>query len=410
MTKKRKPKICWITPGHLCNSPRLVKEVSALYNLGYETSVVATQYLPFLSSEDEHFKAQYPHCKIEALNWTAQSIESKIRRYSSAAISKTAICISFFKSRHLNKIILNRHYYWQLKVALAQHADLYIAHNAGAIAVAADAALASKAKFAFDAEDFHSGESIEASLQRGINSLESYYLPKADYITFSSPMIAQAYQERYRLNQPSEIIYNTFNSYQDLHKEKITGECLKMVWFSQTVGLDRGLSQIISGIDKVTSKKIIFDIIGLYDVQDLNLLQSLLPNQLHQLNFTGLLSFENLQLKLPHYDIGVAAEPGKDTNNNFALSNKLFSYLSAGLALLVSDTPAQKNFMNTLIPEAGLLYHTDDEKSVSDALNNWIEKPELLTLHQKHSLELGKQQYNWEKEQQKLITIVQECL
>lgn len=52
---------------------------------------------------------------------------------------------------------------------------------------------------------------------------------------------------------------------------------------------------------------------------------------------------------LSKFDIGLAIEPGKDFNNELALSNKLFAYLQSGLFVLATDTIEQDRFIKGTI-------------------------------------------------------------
>jgi hypothetical protein len=59
----------------------------------------------------------------------------------------------------------------------------------------------------------------------------------------------------------------------------------------------------------------------------------------------GLVSQQQLHKQLAMYDVGLALEPAKDKNNNLAISNKLLSYLQAGLYVVATNTLAQENYL-----------------------------------------------------------------
>ena len=88
-----------------------------------------------------------------------------------------------------------------------------------------------------------------------------------------------------------------------------------------------------------------------------------------------------------------------------ALSNKIFTYLQSGLAILASDTDAQSDFMLSH-PNIGFIYSNKDTKSLTSSIIRYDSDRTLLRKHQHHAYQLGQQKLNWEIEQKKLIEIV----
>jgi glycosyltransferase involved in cell wall biosynthesis len=413
MSDKKKPKICWITPGHLCNSPRLVKEVSSLYKLDYETSVIATQYLPFLSLEDERFRHQYPNCKIKLLDWTNQSRKSLIRRYYSGIIQKALRWINrYIPFLILDKIILNRHYHWQLEKALAQQADLYIAHNAGALAIAADAAIALKAKFAFDAEDFHMGEIHATAIQRAIENLEKHYLPQSAYISAASPLIAKAYQDSYRLSNPITTILNVFPKQEQDIIIKENHHPLKLFWFSQYVGRNRGLEEGISALGQLQHKAIELHILGKLEQQEADCFYNLMQQQgvaKECIFFHSPIPEANLLSFAYQFDIGLALEKDIPFSRAVCLTNKLFTYIQAGIGVIASKTPAQEGFLKNH-PKHTLLIDLDHPTALAEAIMKLATNPTLLSEMKKRNKAWGENNLNWNTEEDKFISIIDTCL
>jgi glycosyltransferase involved in cell wall biosynthesis len=105
-------------------------------------------------------------------------------------------------------------------------------------------------------------------------------------------------------------------------------------------------------------------------------------------------------------DIGLALETGKDLNNGIALSNKIFTYLLAGNAIIFSDTDAQRQFYeeNT---EVGLLYHSGDVESLQKLLSRILANPEMVDDMKRNALRAATERHNWEMESQKLTAIIE---
>ena len=104
------------------------------------------------------------------------------------------------------------------------------------------------------------------------------------------------------------------------------------------------------------------------------------------------------------HHIGLASETGKDLNNNIALSNKIFTYLLAGNAILFSNTDAQQHFFNQH-SNIGLIYSNGSVIDLANLLRKYISQPELLKEHRFNSIELSNS-LNWENESKKLFNFL----
>ena len=112
------------------------------------------------------------------------------------------------------------------------------------------------ASIAFDAEDFETGYCYATgptAMDRLIESFERQYLPLCCYAA-ASPGIAEAYSAKYAIPVPSSIL-NVFplaDRPQKFRPTKPDGP-LQLYWFSQTIGLGRGLEDIIQAMGRVTA-------------------------------------------------------------------------------------------------------------------------------------------------------------
>lgn len=409
MTKK-KFKICWITPGHLCNSPRLRKEVKALYTIGYDTAVIATQYFPYLNQEDDEFIKDYPDCKIKVLRWSKSTWKEILIKYTSGTkIKLFTLMYRFFPyQRNLVKTILNRHYQWQLTKAVEQKADLYIAHNVGALAVAAEAAKINNTKFSFDAEDFHLGEAHSPLLLEIIKDIEQLYLPKANFLTAASPLIAKSYQEKYALNKITPIL-NVF-PYQKLKNPK-ENNVLKLFWFSQYVGKGRGLEECFAAIAKLGTRNIELHLLGFLPEEEKAYFKELQIQYLIPENciyFHPVIPEKELINFTAQFDVGLALEHAIPYNRDICLTNKLFVYIQAGLAMITSKTQAQDLFLHSY-PEAALGINLNQVNELATAIDLLAKDKTKLLMYKQANKKLGGL-LNWETEQQKFVSIVEECL
>jgi glycosyltransferase involved in cell wall biosynthesis len=96
-------------------------------------------------------------------------------------------------------------------------------------------------------------------------------------------------------------------------------------------------------------------------------------------------------------------------NREYCLTNKIFTYLLAGIALILSNTEAQKKFLQKY-PGIGTLYNYDEPQSLALVLQYYIENKGVLAIHQENARRLAKEKLNWEVESKKFKNLVQTTL
>jgi hypothetical protein len=143
-----------------------------------------------------------------------------------------------------------------LLAASRYQADLYVAHYTGALAAAVPAAKKNHCLVAFDAEDFESGyynnDNGPQAIDLLIERLERKYLPACSFVTAASPGIAAAYMTKYGIPMPTSIL-NVFSLAERPQQFRMTVAKgpMRLYWFSQTVGLGRGLEDVIRAMGKL---------------------------------------------------------------------------------------------------------------------------------------------------------------
>jgi hypothetical protein len=300
--------------------------------------------------------------------------------------------------------------------AIRAKADLYIGHYVAALPAVAKAARINRARYSFDAEDFHPGDQIdtrEHELDKQlIRAIESCYLPSCTYITASSELIAQAYSEIYGIEKPT-VVLNAFSrgDARPTNTEKENGVRRPSVyWFSQTIGPLRGLECAVRALGYARSQPHLYlrgtvapgfiehlrSIAAASDMSDhLHILPPAMPSEMERLAAV--------------FDVGYSGEEAASANNRYALGNKLFSYLVAGLAIVASEVPSHQKFAGEL-GEAIQLFKINDERDLALKWDELLLQPGRLAAARAASLALGLGRYNWECEQLKLLDCVNRAL
>lgn len=393
-------KICLVSPGHVASNPRLVKEANSLLQAGYEVRVVAGDMVPFVRPLD--------NALLLSVEWTCDRIGLGTRPvYIWRKLKQKLARVLFQLGLRNIHIAMWAHSNMSDRIAqaaIAQPAELYIAHCLAALPAVAIASQKHNAKFSFDAEDFHLGELAkipENKLEIAIRDyIERTLLPQCCYLTAASPMIAEAYRNRYGVN--IEPILNVFPLAEApvKLKEVKNKESFSLYWFSQTIGGDRGIESIVEAMAQMRTSVDLYlrgrSAVGYTDIltqladqlgvgDRIHILPSAAPNDMAQLAFG--------------YDIGLCIELNQPFNRAICLTNKIFTYLLAGLPILMSDTPAQKELALQL-GEAALVVNIYDPKSLAMILDAWFADSLELEKSRTKAWDLGREVYNWDIEQQ----------
>lgn len=285
-------------------------------------------------------------------------------------------------------------------------ADLYIGHNLGALPAVIIASKRFNARASFDFEDFHRGESNTKDYQSlKVKCIEDKYVPLLDLATCASPLIEVEYKKLYP-NLKITTINNCFplKYRSDISNIQSNVDELRLFWFSQYIGKERGLEDIIRAIGLVKEKRIKLTLLGnitpelktyfnnMWSESNLNMDQLVYLDPVPENELVGIGQ---------QHHIGIASEVLIQENRNYCLTNKIFIYLLSKNAIIFSNTKAQSEFLNQH-PGIGFLYNQGDIQQVATYLRVYSKDISELERQQNNSDQLG-QLLNWENESAKLL-------
>jgi glycosyltransferase involved in cell wall biosynthesis len=402
-------KIVLISPGQPSLNPRLVKEADALTGAGYDVTVLYAYWNQWGTEHDEQL---LPQKKWKAIRIGGDPVKKSLTYFITRIRLKVAnLLYKWFPTALLSEFTIARAAR-SLRAEAARHdADIYIAHNLGALPAAVKAAKRHGAKCGFDAEDFHRQEindDVNDIHYRRCKTIEDKYLPGVDYLTASSKPIAAAYRQLYPQLDPV-VIRNVFAVDADVPFKAHSGK-LKLLWFSQTIGPNRGLDDVIAALQLLNNRSIELHLLGhLPDATRTGYLDKLQQNKPVCIHFHKPIPAAELVTFAVGFDIGLALEPGFCLNNSLALSNKVFTYLQAGLAVLATDTTAQKDFLDAY-PGAGRCYKAGDAGALSELIDFYFNYRRELLNTREAAFRLSHGELNWENESKKLLALVANTL
>jgi glycosyltransferase involved in cell wall biosynthesis len=320
---------------------------------------------------------------------------------------------TLWKSTYIAERIQHRVYSLLARRAAEEPADLYIGHYPAGLAAAAYAADEHQAPLGYDAEDYHIGQRPDnQSRVERTDFLERRYLHACDHVTAASDGIADALVDRYSIKRP-RVIHNMFPwAERDQLDGKVKdrkGKALSLYWFSQTVGLDRGLQDAIRAMGLLDAPAQLHIRGTLYDEVEETLVGIAEENDVAEcLCFHPQVAPDELLSRTAEHDVGLALEQGHTPNRTFCVTNKLFYYPLAGLAMAATNVQGQRRLLEEQPAFSGM-YEPGDAEGLARILNEWTD-PSTLEKAKSMALEVAKTKWNWEREQEKLVQRVENVL
>lgn len=389
-------KITLLTTGQPSTNPRLVKEADALAAAGYEVTVLYSHWAAWAVKTDKKLLAAKPWNAVQvggspqnqSWKWYYTRLRKKLSRSPERALCRT-----------FDELLFK---------AIRTPTNLYIAHNLGALPAAALAAKKTGKPFGFDAEDFHREEEDLGLPQSHLKAeVESKYLPKAAYTTAASPLIGAAYKNIFSSKQWLPVL-NVFSLRQQPDFRGGNPGPIRLFWFSQTIGRHRGLEDVLESLSLLTDLPVEITLQGSCGPNEKAWLEASVRPP-HVLRLLPPAAEDDLIQEAANHHLGLALERRTPPNRNICLTNKIFTYLLAGNAVIASDTDAQKQFMEQY-PGIGRVYPIGDAQALAQIIRHYHENREELEATRRRAWELARTELNWEKEQTKFLQLIEHVL
>ncbi len=412
-------RVCLVTTSTPSANPRLVKEADALAAAGHNVHVVGAHWVDWATEADAALVAGR-RWTFSVVDWRRGSRpglwwSSRLRQHAARRICGVLGPRRGVADRALTRVAP------ELAREVERHpADLFIAHNLGALPIAIDAARQRNVPVGFDAEDFHSGQlspAREPLLHAITESIERRCLPACDYVTAAAPLIADAYASLCHIATPA-VILNVFPrrfrpaSVAASRPGSADRDRLRLYWFSQTIGPDRGLEDAVAAVGLLGDPRVELHLRGRWqDGYERRLRQHAAGAGVRDERLVAHATADpdSMVALAADMDVGLALEPPASRNNDILWSNKAFTYLLGGIPVVLSRTTGQ-TALASLFGDAAVTYSPGNAAELAAALERWTRNPAALTAARDLAWRLGEDRYNWEVEAPRFLSIVSEVL
>ena len=399
-----------LTGNHLCNNPRVIKEATTLANAGYRVTVTGAWFDRGLKARDLEMQKSLPFSFKPAIDSTENPLcQLRVR----ARVKVGAIAHRFARFESRSQL---GYAYGSLRAVSRQPANLYIAHSEVAMAVATDL-LNDGRLVGIDVEDWFSEDlPTDARKHRPVRllrNLERKLLTSGGYSACPSRAMSEALAREFGCPQPT-IIYNAFpwsdrESMDGLFKDRQDRRLPSIHWFSQTLGLGRGLEDLIAALPLLKYEAEVH-LRGMPVSGFENWLAERLPEIWRgRIVIHGLVSNAELLSRIAEHDIGFAGETTSIRSRDLTITNKILYYLLAGLAVVASDTAGQREVAEQA-PGGVLLYPSGDASALAARLDEMLGSAEALKQVKSAALASAERTFCWERQEGTLLDSVGRAL
>jgi glycosyltransferase involved in cell wall biosynthesis len=228
--------------------------------------------------------------------------------------------------------------------------------------------------------------------------IEKIFVSRQRFCITVCKSIADHYNNKYGLT--FTVIRNLPESY--IQKESMSGIPVyskPMLIYQGALNKGRGIEKMIKAMSFLPEMKLV--IAGTGDIEaELKDLAVKVKTE-ENVIFTGRLSPDTLRAHTRQATLGLSLEENIGLNYYYALPNKLFDYIQAGVPVLVSSFPEMQLIVETF--RTGSHTNEKDPAKLAEIIRNMLKSDEYTVW--KNNTSEAAAELCWEKEEEKLVTL-----
>lgn len=236
--------------------------------------------------------------------------------------------------------------------------------------------------------------------------LEKALFPRLKAVITVNDSIAELYHSKYGIrpvvikNVPFKRIPKEYDRNEILLKHNLDPAAKYIILQGSGININRGAEEAVMAMKNVHT--CILLIVGGGDVIE-KLKKLTRENKLgEKVVFLPKMEYGELMKLTQHAELGLTLDKDTNINYRFSLPNKLFDYLSAGIAVLASSLPEIKKIIDE--NKVGALIDSHNPEHIADKINYMIKSEEQLKKWKENALKAS-EYYCWENEEEKLIKV-----
>lgn len=392
-------RITVVTSGHPSSCPRMVKAADAAHDAGFAVRLVSVDFADWAASLDAGVVSrrnwEWSRVRLRGAEHPLRSRWVSARQRTARALAATMspqrawlqLAITAYARTHAELV----------NAILAAPFDLVYGGTVGALAATAEAARRANRPFGLDLEDYHLDESEEADagLTHALaGRVVRTSLCGARFVTTASVPMAQRYERDCGVSP--HVIHNVVpRPAAPLHREVPRGP-LQLYWFSQTVGPGRGLEEIVAAV-AAAGIEAALHLRGSRGEDFVQALRRDARDTGAHLSITlhPPAAADDMVALCREHMIGLALEQGAVVNRDVCVTNKVLTYLAAGMAVIATATSGHR-FVADHAPAALACYPAGDIAALALMLRRWDSNREELARARAASWHAAETRFHWE--------------
>jgi len=332
--------------------------------------------------------------KVISFDWTTPNFQTVLGDVSIYKLIKTKNSLPYY----LKFISI------LFKELSKSKSSIYIAEDIFTLPLVTFFAKLRKAKLYYNSREFYAFLAMLRNrpiVQSIISNLEKFFIKKTDKVLVTGDGDAEFLQEFYGIKN-TIVIRNLPLKLKPFDKKdyrKILGiPSSSTILLYQGVILEgRGFEPLLKAMQKVDNCSLVVLGTGAFQLKYQKIAVELgIENRIH---FLGNIEQKELINYTAAADIGIALIENISKSYYYALPNKLFEYIMAGLPVLISNLPQMKKIV--LDYEVGEIVDLENSDEVANKLKILIEDKNKLDYYKQKTI-LASDELNWQSEYQKI--------
>jgi glycosyltransferase involved in cell wall biosynthesis len=375
--------------GTVVTDPRVLREAAALVEAGYDVSIVDIEEEGSHQREEELRGINLQHVLMPPAFFTTRLDKWTLIRVSKLFVNTT------------------------LRLLQTQ-ADVYHGHEVSGLLPCYVAGALRRKPVIFDAHEMPLEERPISELGTSRRMLRQllmvmlrYIVPHCAGVITVSPPIVEELIKRYRLSGVTLIRnvppYRQVEKTNRLREKLDLDSNVRIALYQGYLQPNRGLDRLIRAAKYLEPNTVIV-MMGKNRKTTQAQLEALIASEgvTDRVKIIPPVPYEELLEWTSSADIGLnVASPTYSLNVKYFLPNKLFEYLMAGVPVLTSPLPAMVEVVKS--HEAGQVLPSLEPEEIGKSINAMLADPTALARMSSNAIAATREEYNWEKECEKLI-------
>lgn len=226
--------------------------------------------------------------------------------------------------------------------------------------------------------------------------IENSIFPHLQHSYTVCDSIADYYHQKYNINM--KVVRNMPHYAEHIHENR-PKQTDKIILYQGAINVGRGLEWVIDAMPFVENGKLI--IIGDGDIKNELIQKVKLANLTHEVEFIDKLLPEELKKYTKKATIGLCLLENMGLSYYYALPNRIFDYIQAGVPVLATSFPEISKIVGNF--STGILVDHYEPEFLAHTINQMLKSP--YPTHHFNELAL---QFCWENEQKTLLSILED--